>query len=635
MSLPRDPTAKRFTSLVAHDDLMRLVSDAVVVTDMEQRVLFLNDRAEQFYGVSADSVIGKTLSEMFGAPALSPEAEALAAAYLLEHDEWHGEAIHHTATGDPLDVDVTVTLIRDNAGNPAQMVAIMRDIRDRKRAERALQESEERFRATFEQAAVGLAHTRLDGRLIRVNRRMCDITGYSHEELIDRHVDSLTHPEDVPLDRKHRQMLIDGIATTTNHEKRYVRRDGTHCWVAITLSLQHDHQGNAVCFIAVIQDVSARKAADAERARLMELETAARQALAGQEARFRSLFEGTNDAVLAVNEKRRYVDANPAAIALLEYTKEELLEKSIDDVTVQDRAWTEAEFEAFTETGRWEGELAVRTKSGREIPVQAQARIMQTDVGPVFWSILRDLTEQRAREEFETNFLNDIAHDLKNPLSAAKAQIQLLQRRTDRGQSSPEAVETTLRQVQTSIDRMASRLDELADIARLRSNSQLELDRTGVDLVALAKQASALYQQTTDRHTISVTTQEHPVIAWCDRDRIMRVIDNLLSNAIKYSPGGGSVTIEVVQEVRSEREWAALSVVDEGVGIPESDLPIVFERFRRGGNVVRIAGTGIGLAGARQIIEQHGGTIDVQSIEGQGSRFTVRLTLVGVGRESD
>jgi signal transduction histidine kinase len=110
-----------------------------------------------------------------------------------------------------------------------------------------------------------------------------------------------------------------------------------------------------------------------------------------------------------------------------------------------------------------------------------------------------------------------------------------------------------------------------------------------------------------------------------------RVVENLLNNAIKYSPDGGRITLAVDCDAINGAPAGRLTVSDEGVGIPERDRPHIFKRFRRGGNVRGIAGTGIGLAAARQIIIQHGGTIDVASTEGAGSRFTIRLPLAAPG----
>jgi signal transduction histidine kinase len=113
-----------------------------------------------------------------------------------------------------------------------------------------------------------------------------------------------------------------------------------------------------------------------------------------------------------------------------------------------------------------------------------------------------------------------------------------------------------------------------------------------------------------------------------DPSRLGRVLDNLLENAVKYSPAGGDVVVRIDQTASADEAWARIDVVDQGLGIPPADLPHVFERFHRGTNVVgRFLGTGIGLAGVQHIVVQHGGTVTVESREGVGSVFSVRLPL--------
>jgi signal transduction histidine kinase len=113
-----------------------------------------------------------------------------------------------------------------------------------------------------------------------------------------------------------------------------------------------------------------------------------------------------------------------------------------------------------------------------------------------------------------------------------------------------------------------------------------------------------------------------------DSARLERVLDNLLANAIKYTPEGGVITVIIVRDDDETGSWAVLSVRDSGVGIPAADLSHIFERFQRAGNVGRIGGSGIGLSVARHIVELHGGSISVDSMEGEGSIFTIRLPLL-------
>jgi signal transduction histidine kinase len=129
-------------------------------------------------------------------------------------------------------------------------------------------------------------------------------------------------------------------------------------------------------------------------------------------------------------------------------------------------------------------------------------------------------------------------------------------------------------------------------------------------------------------HRLSIDATDSDLVGVWDRSRLERVIQNLLDNAIKYSPPGSQIEVGIRREDDPDgTAWAVLSVRDEGIGIPVGDLPRIFERFHRAGNVSGTPGAGVGLSGARQIVEQHGGTISVASIENQGSTFTIRLPL--------
>lgn len=137
-----------------------------------------------------------------------------------------------------------------------------RNITRRKQAEEILRENEERFRATFEQAAVGMAHIGLDGRFLLVNQKLCEILGYQREELLARTFQELTHPEDLPTNVIYNQQLCAGEIQTFSMEKRYIRSDGAPVWADLTVSLVRTADGNPKYFVSVIQDISKRKQAE-------------------------------------------------------------------------------------------------------------------------------------------------------------------------------------------------------------------------------------------------------------------------------------------------------------------------------------------------------------------------------------
>jgi len=228
--------------------------------------------------------------------------------------------------------------------------------------------------------------------------------------------------------------------------------------------------------------------------------------------------------------------------------------------------------------------------------------------------------------------LSTVSHDLRTPITSIKGRAQVLLRRAQRGGGfAPEAVTDALRAIDGVADRMNTLVDELVDIGRLQSGRPLELNRRPLDLVALLREAIAEAQRATSKHALRLETDLAELTGVWDGPRLARVLDNLLSNAVRYSPEGGEIAVTLAREVADPRnggDAARLAVADRGVGIPAADLPHIFERFRRGRNVTgRIAGTGIGLAGAKQIVEQHGGTIAIESQEGAGTTVTVRLPL--------
>lgn len=221
--------------------------------------------------------------------------------------------------------------------------------------------------------------------------------------------------------------------------------------------------------------------------------------------------------------------------------------------------------------------------------------------------------------------LATVTHDLGQPLTTLRVAAQALQRRqtmmADAAQETPLADPWSWFEV--TISQMMGMIGELLDMSRIEDGRALDLDLRSAELVSLVREEVAAQQLRSERHAIRIEAEPSELIGEWDAARITRVIANLLSNAVKYSPAGGPITVTVASE---GIDWAVVRVRDEGVGIPAADLPHIFERYQRGANVAgRIAGTGIGLAGARQIVELHGGTIAVESVEGQGSDFTVRL----------
>jgi PAS domain S-box-containing protein len=166
----------------------------------------------------------------------------------------------------------------DASGRPARMIGMALDVTERKRAEEQLRESEERFRGTFENAGVGIAHADFDGRWLRLNEKLCAIVGYSREELLHKTFQDITYPDDLAASLDHVARLRRGEFPSYSLEKRYVRKDGAPVWVDLSVSIQRDAAGAPAYTIAIMQDISERKRLEAESRQAKEAAEAASRA---------------------------------------------------------------------------------------------------------------------------------------------------------------------------------------------------------------------------------------------------------------------------------------------------------------------------------------------------------------------
>lgn len=220
-------------------------------------------------------------------------------------------------------------------------------------------------------------------------------------------------------------------------------------------------------------------------------------------------------------------------------------------------------------------------------------------------------------------FLHVAAHELKNPLAVLLGYTQFLQRRAAR-EGSAEATQQEIQALGSQTVRLHRLVDSLLDLSRIERGS-FSLDPKPLDIAALVQQLVQEIRPTLDRHTLTLSTPPAPVMVIGDTLRLSQVLQNLLQNAVKYSPAGGEIALRVV----ATASHASVAVRDHGIGIPERALPRLFERYYRAERPVPggAQGLGIGLTVAREIVEQHGGSIAVSSVEGGGSTFTISLPL--------
>jgi len=364
----------------------------------------------------------------------------------------------------------------------------------------------------------------------------------------------------------------------------------------------------------------------------------------GEEAKARlaAIVEFSEDAIVSKDLTGVITSWNRSAERLFGYTAQEAIGQPITLIIPADRRWEEQRILDAIRQGQTveHFETVRQRKDGTLLEISVTISPIRNERGTIIGAskIARDVTErrqleaaQRALEQAREEFLAAAAHDLKTPLTTIKGLAQLQQRRAA-ALTTPagERLVGALRQIDTLVNDAVAQIDALLDVARLQTGQPLSLERTEVDLVPLARAQMARHQVMSTQHTLRLRTQADTLVGRWDRQRLERVLGNLLSNAIKYSPQGGPVTVTLRQEAPSSGRWAVLAVRDRGIGIPPAEVDRVFEPHYRASNVQgRIDGTGIGLAGTKQIVEQHGGTLTAVSRQGRETIFTVRLPILG------
>jgi signal transduction histidine kinase len=220
------------------------------------------------------------------------------------------------------------------------------------------------------------------------------------------------------------------------------------------------------------------------------------------------------------------------------------------------------------------------------------------------------------QEALRKRLTTDMAHELRTPLTAVGSHLEAML--TGIWDITPERLQGCYDEAQ----RLNALVADLEKLAKVESDN-LKLGKTPEDLLEIASRAARNMSVEAEKKSQTLTVGGVKTIAPVDANRMVQIVTNLISNAIKYTPDGGHISVDVV----SSGNKAVIRVTDDGIGIPDVELPLIFERFYRAdkSRSRKTGGSGIGLTIARSIAHAHGGTITVESRENQGSCFTVFL----------
>jgi PAS domain S-box-containing protein len=290
---------------------------------------------------------------------------------------------------------VSARNVMDREGRVLSMEGFVEDISPRRQMLAEMTEHEERFRATFEQAAIGIQHSSFEGRILRCNRRFAEMIGYPIEEIVGRTFMQFTWPEDLAESERRIRLLNDGIAPSVSFEKRYRRKDDSPTWVRLTVSTQHDGHGIPLHYITFVEDINEQKAA---KLRL----TAATEALWASEVRYRTAFHTSLDAIAITRlEDGSIVDVNQTYLDTYGYRRDELIGHSVLDCNI----WVNpADRHSMVDEVNRSGfchdvEFRFRRKNGEIFWARFSNTRIELDGIPSLLCVLRDISDRKAAEE--------------------------------------------------------------------------------------------------------------------------------------------------------------------------------------------------------------------------------------------
>ncbi len=516
------------------------------------------------------------------------------------------------------------------------------DVTTQKIAERALRENEAELRRIFEAANVGIARVAPDGRFLQVNAKFCGILDYSESELTAMSFQELTHPDDLHLDQARVDRVLAGEIDTFELEKRFIRKSGEPVWIVLYSSVLRARDGTVRYAIAVVQNISERKAAEA--------------ALTESRAELAAVFDNAPQMMVLVGSDWRIRKVNAAVDRFIGETGGTVVGRSIGQALgcvsapMDSRLCGEipdcrgcALHQAVTEAfGTGEPRRRVETEVTRmahgrteSLTVLASVAPLTTDRGPRVLVCLEDITEKKRLEtryaqaqrlESVGQLAGGVAHDFNNMLSVILGYAGMLREDMD---------ETTVHQdMVTEIRKAAERSRNLTRQLLAFSRKQT-LDLRPVDLREIVGEMEKMLRRTVRE---DIDFHWHPADRPCrtlaDVGQIEQVLMNLVVNAADAMPDGGTLTVETVA-VRLDADYAAarpgvvpgpyvmLAVSDTGNGIEPEIREHIFEPFFTTKGVHE--GTGLGLATVYGIVKQHGGNIWVYSEPGEGTTFKIYL----------
>jgi len=641
---------ERFRLLVSN------VSDYAIITlDPRGYITSWNSGAERIKGYRPKEIIGKHFSSFYPVSEIEngkPEMELRVAA---DEGSYEEEGWRVRKDGTMFWANVTITPMREEDGTGhgklKGFAKVTRDLTSRRQSEEALRQSQERYRLLVDNISdYGLIFLDSKGRITSWNSGASLITGYEYKEILGANFAKIYSKQEIEEGVPAQHLRIATDSGKYMNEALRFRKDGTEYWATSVLACVRDEYGNVRGYSLVTRDDTAKKNADA--------------LFRESEERFRLMVESVEDyAVFMLDPDGRIATWNKGAERNKGYKAHEIIGQHFSkfypevDVAAGKPAF---ELEEAIRVGKFEDEGWRVRKDGTMFWANVVITVMRDKSGKVvgFSKVTRNLTERkRAEDELRAayadlevrieartrelsaakakaeaavkardEFFSIASHELKTPLASLKLQSQIRKRNVQRGNLkdfAPENLAELCADDERQVDRLSFLVNNLFDIAKLTKGS-LDLALETFELDGLLREITKQMAPTLTETDNSLTLKANGAVrvTW-DRMRIGQVISNFLSNAGKYAPGT-PVQVSAI----NDGEKVFIRISDRGPGIQASDQSRVFLPFERVRTKGDIEGLGLGLYIAKQIVEAHQGSIEIESEVGKGATFVISLPVV-------
>jgi len=516
------------------------------------------------------------------------------------------------------------TCLRNPEGQYLARVWFFRDTTDRKRAEQALRESEERLREIFEHAPVGMCVVAMNGQFLQVNSAFCQLVKYSAEELLTLSWQQLLTAEDVAPSARTREQLERGEVENADVERRVLHRDGHILYCHVRISLLRDANGIPISSVVHVTDISERK------------RTAA--ALVESEERFRNMADSCPSMLWVTNAEgeiqfinracRKFRNSSQEQVSQAEWRKTihpEDLPHYIEAIkrSIGEHTQFRLDYRVLRADGQW-----------RMIGSNADPRFSPDGEYLGHIGLSADITERklaeaelvRAREAADTanhaksRFLANMSHEIRTPMNGVIGMAQLLLQ-TDLTAEQRRYAEVA----QDSGRTLLSLIDQILDLSKIEAG-KLILEDFPFNLASTINDVVQMLRNQASAKGIEISSYVSPHIPSLmrgDAHRLRQILTNLVANAIKFT-AQGSVTIHTELFKQNDRIATIRSTItDTGIGLRKDQIDSLFSPFVQAdvSTTRKFSGTGLGLAISKQLVEMMGGQIGVDSREGHGSTF--------------